>query len=198
MKKIVLLLVMLPFLAVAGHAQESRQDVSLSASGFFFPYRSGNAVHQTATLGIGGLASYRYMLTPRSALEANYQYGQNDQKFVTSALCCRRVHTRMQEVSAAYVFNFSYRNLNPFVEGGIGAYIFSPIADGSTALDGKRVTQIGALYGAGIAYEISPSFDIRAEYRGIILKSPSFGFVDDKTNRWNNVSNPVIGVAYHF
>ena len=31
------------------------------------------------------------------------------------------------------------------------------------------------MYGAGIAYEISPSFDIRAEYRGFVTKVPTFG-----------------------
>lgn len=197
MKKIVLLLVMLPFLAVAVHAQESRQDVSMSASGFYFPFRTGNTVHQNATLGIGGLASYRYMLTPRSALEANYQYAQDYQKYVTSFNSIR-VHSRIQELSAAYVFNFSYRHFNPFVEGGIGGFMFSPIASGTTDFDPKRATQIGALYGGGIAYEISPSFDIRAEYRGQVMKTPSFGLANYKTNRWYTPSNPVIGIAYHF
>ena len=57
------------------------------------------------------------------------------------------------------------------------------------------------MYGAGIAYEISPSFDIRAEYRGIVVKAPNFNVPGNilNTNRWfPTLSNPVIGVAYHF
>jgi len=56
------------------------------------------------------------------------------------------------------------------------------------------------LYGGGIAYEISPSFDIRAEYRGLVTKVPTFkDTLDDfTTNKWYNIYNPVIGVAYHF
>ncbi|HVJ08099.1 MAG TPA: outer membrane beta-barrel protein [Acidisarcina sp.] len=193
------MLILLPVLAVAGFAQESRQDVSLSVSGIIPPYISGNAVRQTGTNGLGGLASYRYMLTPRSAVELNYQYTQNANKYVTSFLPNIRIHTRMQEISAAYVFNFNFKHLNPFLEAGVGGYIFSPLKDSSTStLDAKKSTSVGGLYGGGIAYEISPSFDIRAEYRGIILKAPSFGLEQFRTNRYYNISNPVVGIAYHF
>ncbi len=52
--------------------------------------------------------------------------------------------------------------------------------------------------GAGIAYELSPSFDIRAEYRGLITKVPTMDYTPFATNKWYNIYNPVIGVAYHF
>jgi opacity protein-like surface antigen len=198
MKKILLSLALLPLSAVAGFAQESRQDVSASFAGLFPPHVVGNTVQQDATIGLGALVSYRYMLTPRSALEANYQYNQNVQKFLTSFNSIR-VHTRFQEVSAAYVYNFTFRNFNPFVEGGIGGYIFSPIKDQKTTdLDAKGSTNIGFLYGGGIAYELSPSWDIRAAYRGIVVKAPNFGLEQYRTNRYYNINNPVIGIAYHF
>lgn len=201
MKKIGLFVLLLPFLAIAGLAQESRQDISFGVTGVFPPFVSSSTnVQQTGTYGIGGLLSYRYMLTPRSALELNYQYAQNSNKFVAPFINpYYRVHTRMQEISGAYVYNFTFRNWNPFVEAGVGGYLFSPIQDTSTTiLDAKRVTNIGALYGGGISYEISPSFDIRAEYRGIIVKAPNFGVENIRTNRYYNLNNPVIGIAYHF
>jgi outer membrane immunogenic protein len=201
MKKIWLLLVLLPFLAVAGHAQESRQDVSVSGTALYFPFVEGNHVQQTATLGIGVLASYRYMLTPNSGLEANYQYSQDTQKYVTSNNA-PRVHTRVQEFSAAYVYTRNYRNWNPFVEGGIAGFIFTPLLDVQTqTLDTPQTTVIGGIAGAGVAYEISPSFDIRAEYRGQIMKEPDLiisATNNYKTGKYNWVSNPAIGVAYHF
>jgi len=59
---------------------------------------------------------------------------------------------------------------------------------------------IGGLFGAGVAYEISPSFDIRVEYRGFVAKTPDFGLPGDifKTNRYQVVSSPALGIAYHF
>jgi opacity protein-like surface antigen len=116
-----------------------------------------------------------------------------------------KVLTRTQEISGAYVRSFTYRKFNPFVEAGPSATIFLPIRNsGTTSLDVKQQTTIGGMYGAGIAYEISPSFDIRAEYRGIVTKVPNFGQgagstnFNLTTNKWFNIYEPTIGVAYHF
>ena len=198
MKKTLLLFLLLPFLAVASQAQESRQDVSVSVTGIFPPFITGNAVQQTGTYGLGGLVSYRYMLTPRSGLELNYQYAQNAQKYYTSFNNVR-VHDRMQEFSGAYVLNMTFKNWNPFIEGGPAAFIFSPLDDASTTqIDVKQQTILGAVYGGGVAYELSPSFDIRVEYRGLLMKTPNFGLEPQKTGRFYNVYNPVVGIAYHF
>ena len=72
MKKTILLLGALMLSAVAGYAQESRQDVSVSGSWLFAPSVTGNSVNKKTTQTLGLLASYRYRLTPRSALEVNY------------------------------------------------------------------------------------------------------------------------------
>jgi outer membrane immunogenic protein len=199
MKKSKLLFLLLPFLAAASYAQESRQDVSVSGSALFTPFTFGQGVRYSATNGYGVLASYRYMLTPRSAVEGNYQYLQNVNKYSTNFLPYLGVHTRFQEVSAAYVYNFTYKKFNPFIEAGLGGYILSPIDDEKTTdLTVKKQTNIGFLYGGGISYEISPSFDIRAEYRGIVMKTPNFGKPNEQTGSYYNLSNPTIGVAYHF
>jgi opacity protein-like surface antigen len=110
-----------------------------------------------------------------------------------------QVNTRTQEASVAYVRSFTYKKFNPFVEAGPGVFIFLPIRNsGTTSLDVKQQTSVGGLYGGGIAYEISPSFDIRAEYRGFVTKVPTFGVEQFTTNKWYNIYNPVLGVAYHF
>ena len=199
-KSLFLFLLLLPFLAVPAFAQESRQDISISGSGIIPPFASGNAVQLHATVGYGALVSYRYDLTPHGALEVNYQYDQNVQHF-TFPSGNYHIHDRFEEISGAYVYSFNYRNLNPFLEAGIAGVLFDPIDDSKTNTFGlSRNTNIGAIYGAGISYEISPSFDIRAEYRGIVVKTPTFGYQnnDFRTNVYYNIYNPVVGVAYHF
>jgi outer membrane immunogenic protein len=200
-----LLVVLLPAaLAVGAMAQESRQDVSLSATAIVGIDVSGSGLtNVTSTTSLGGLASYRYMLTPRSALEVNYQYSQMAFHYPSFAATDGyiRVHSRYQEISGAYVYSRNYGRYNPFVEAGIGGFIFSPIQDGGTSIyDVSRNTNIGAFYGAGLAYQISPSFDIRAEYRGLLIKVPSFNAPNNSTRTgvYTNWSNPVIGIAYHF
>jgi opacity protein-like surface antigen len=200
MKKSQSLCVLFLLLAVPVFAQESRQDISVSGSMINAPFASGNGVQLHSTPGYGALVSYRFLLTPHGGLELNYQYDQNTQRF-----CCSfgsyMIHDRFQEFSGAYVYSFNFKNLNPFIEAGPAAFIFSPIDDSKTqTFNVSRSTNVGLMYGAGIAYEISPSFDIRAEYRGLVMKTPTFNYPnnDFRTNVYYNIYDPVIGIAYHF
>jgi opacity protein-like surface antigen len=201
MKKIALIALLLAVCVAAGRAQESRQDISLSGTGLIEPFISSSTdVQVHSNTAIGALASYRYMLTPSSALEANYGISVHPNKinyYVNPNHY--QVYTRNQEISFAYVRSFTFRKFNPFVEAGLGALIFSPLRDSkTTTLDAKRQTNFSGIYGAGIAYEISPSFDIRMEYRGVVTKVPTFSDSQFTTNKWYNVYNPTVGVAYHF
>jgi outer membrane immunogenic protein len=208
MKRIAFFICLLAVCAAAARAQESRQDISLSGTALIEPYKASSTDIQVhSTTAYGGLVSYRFMLTPTSALEANYgltyqnkidYYGSHFPNGIT-------ILTRNQEISGAYVRSFVLKNFNPFVEAGPAAEIFLPIQNsGTKTQDAHQQTEIGAMYGAGFAYEISPSFDIRVEYRALVTKVPTFGDsstssnYDFSTNRWYNISVPTIGVAYHF
>ena len=207
MKKIVLVLFLLAGFAAAGRAQESRQDVSISGIGFIPPFvASSTDVQVHSNSALGALASYRFMLTPNSAIEANYGITyQNQYNFVIGNSLRIPIQTRTQEISGAFVRSFTFKKYNPFIEAGPTALIFLPIRNlGTGAQDAKQQTQVGVLYGGGIAYEVSPSFDIRAEYRAYITKVPNFGLGSSNTtenlttNKWFNIYVPTIGVAYHF
>jgi opacity protein-like surface antigen len=200
MKKIAVIAILLIMCVAAGRAQESRQDISLSGTGIIEPFiASSTDVQVHSNTAYGALVSYRFMLTPSSALEANYGITyQNKINYYVNPLHIQ-VLTRTQEMSAAYVRSFTFKKFNPFVEAGPGALIFLPIRNsGTNSLDVKQQTSIGGLYGAGIAYEISPSFDIRAEFRGFVTKVPTFGDSQLTTNKWYNIYYPAVGVAYHF
>jgi opacity protein-like surface antigen len=205
MKKIALIAFLLAVCVAAGRAQESRQDVSISGTGLVEPFiASSTDVQVHSTTAYGALASYRFMLTPSSAFEANYGITyQNKITYYSPGFAHGiQILTRTQEISGAYVHTFYYRKFNPFVEAGPGALIFLPIVNsGTTVLGAKQQTSVGGLYGAGFAYEISPSFDIRAEYRGFVTKVPTFGDPGGykfDTNKWFNIYYPAVGVAYHF
>ena len=200
MKKIAFLVALLAACVAMGRAQESRQDVSLSGFALIEPFMSSSTtVEVNSTPAYGALVSYRFMLTPSSALEANYGITyQNSIGYYVNPNHYK-ILTRTQEISGAFVKSFVFKNLNPFAEAGPVGLIFLPIVNsGTTTLDAKQQTEVGGLAGAGVAYEISPSFDIRAEYRGYITKVPTFGDSQFTTNRWYWISAPTIGVAYHF
>jgi len=209
MKKTMLLGVLM-LSAAAGYAQESRQDVSFSGAGYFGPEVHGAAnvdVFNTGALGL--VTSYRYMVTPRSALEVNYSFVQDQFRFLDSTnrglpgtpLYAQgtRIHTRQQEITAAYVYSLNLKRYSPFAEVGVGTLVFTPILDNGTGILGTKSSKgVAGLFGGGLAYELSPSFDIRVEYRGFVTKTPSFGITDFNANRYEVLSMPVIGVAYHF
>ncbi|HEV2578246.1 MAG TPA: outer membrane beta-barrel protein [Acidobacteriaceae bacterium] len=200
MKKMMLLGALLLGFVTAGHAQESRQDASISFTGVVAPDVNGLSVFPMHTTMTGGaLVSYRYMLTPRSALELNYSFAQNTIRYNSVSGYSGFVHTRQEEATGAYVYSRTYGRFNPFVEAGVGGMIFTPIKDNGTSnLDTKQNTNIGGLFGGGLAYELSPSFDIRVEYRGFVTKAPDFGYPNWKTNRYYVNQTPAIGIAYHF
>ncbi len=205
MKKTILLgAVMLA--AAAGFAQESRQDISISGLGLVGPTVHGNGVTLESSKTGGVLLSYRYLVTPHSALELNYSFAQYTNYYNINGQAVSSngggplfnpVKTRQQELTAAYVFGLTFKRYNPFVEAGVGGLVFTPIQEGSATLDAKQGTNIGGLFGGGLAYEISPSFDVRVQYRGIFIKAPSF-VPRFSTNRYEVINMPAIGVAYHF
>jgi outer membrane immunogenic protein len=202
MKKMMLLGALIVCTAAVGHAQESRQDISASFIGVYAPAVYGLVVHPMTTTTTGGLlASYRYMLTPRSAVELNYTFAQDSLVYnAPSVGVFGRVNARQQEFSGAYVYSRTYKNYNPFLEAGVGGVFFTPILDNGTNQIAvlKQQVKIGGLFGGGLAYEINPSFDIRIEYRGFLMKAPDFTYAPFNSNRYYVAMSPSLGVAYHF
>jgi opacity protein-like surface antigen len=214
MKKTMLFGVLI-LLAAVGVAQESRQDVSFSGTGLFGPTIHGTGGVVANSTGAAGLVtSYRFMLTPHSALEVNYSFAQNNLKYCVGGSCIPgyagtpgsgstqfvRIHTREQEITAAYVFGMTFKRYNPFLEAGGGTLLFTPVLDSGTRQLGinKTSKEMTGLFGGGLAYELSPSFDIRLEYRAFLVKTPSFGKDNIDAKRYEVLSMPTLGVAYHF
>jgi len=206
MKKLFFLMCLLSVVAGTGFAQDqgSRQDINLSFMGVIQPYVAStgtNTVKQTSTLGAGLYLGYRYLLTPNGAVEANYSYSHFTNKFF-SVPASARVYTGMQEATAAYVRTFPFKKFNPFLEGGGGLLFFTPIGTKTTSYDTQQTYEPTILFGGGVAYELSPSWDLRVQYRGQILNSTNFGLKNPPNNfsvgRRYIMSQPAIGLAFHF
>lgn len=209
MKKLFVLMCLVPMLAGIGHAQDqgARQDVNLSAMGVIQPYVEGNTlapatppIRLKSTLGTGLYLGYRYLLTPNGAVEANYSYSHFTSKFSAYSCCTynARIYTGMQEATAAYVRTFPFKKFNPFLEGGGGMLFFTPIGTKTTTYDTEQTYVPTVLFGGGIAYQLSPSWDLRVQYRGQIFNTPDYGLSRFKTGRRYIMSQPAIGFAYHF
>lgn len=208
MKKLLLLLILLPMLVTGAFSQDQdrgmRQDVNLSVMGVIQPYVEGTTsppIQQKSTLGLGLYLGYRYQLTPNGAVEANYSYSHFTNKFTANAAGIygsARVYTGMQESTFAYVRTIPFKRFNPFLELGGGLLYFTPIGPKTTTYDTEQTSNPVVMVGGGVAYQLSPSWDLRVQYRGMILGTPDFGLSRFKTGRKYIMSEPAIGFAYHF
>lgn len=206
MKKLFLFMCLLPIVGGMCFAQDqgARQDINLSFLGVIQPYVAStgtNTVKQHSTLGDGLYLGYRYQLTPNGAVEANYSYSHFTQKFMNSSANAR-VYTGLQEATAAYVRTFPFKKFNPFLEAGGGMFFFTPIGSKTTSYDTEQSYEPTILFGGGVAYQLSPSWDLRIQYRGQILDATNFGLKNPPNNftlgRRYIMSMPAIGFAYHF
>ena len=207
MKKLFFLFCLLAVLSPLLRAQEARQDVSFSFMGTIQPYVEGGApndVRIKSTLGTGLLLSYRFQLTPNGAVEANYSYSHFTEKFTTNtAFTPVRVYTGQQEATFAYVRTIPFKRFNPFLDLGGGIQFFTPISPGTSTYDTEQTESIVGQFGGGIAYELSPSWDLRVEYRAYVSHPPDFGLTNKLGNNFSTgrlyiVSQPAVGIAYHF
>ena len=201
MKKIAFLVFLLAACVATGRAQESRQDISLSGSALIEPFMaSSTTVEVNSTTGVrrvGQLPLYAHAVERARSQLRHYL---PEQHWVL------RQPRPLQDFDT-HPGDFGRVTSSP-LSSRTGTPLWRPVRRGSsscpsstpgtTTLDAKQQTEVGGLFGAGFAYEISPSFDIRAEYRGYVTKVPTFGDSEFTTNRWYEISVPTIGVAYHF
>src|SRR5580658_8746359 len=157
--------------ALPGLAQEAgRSEVSVQAFGSFVKSTTDNGVQQSATDSGGVLANYRFFFTSDNGVEVNYGYSLNTQTYglPTGPL---GVKAHQDEVSAAYVYRHPLRRFTPFAEAGVGALIFDP-KDTPGASTQSRAAFV---YGAGADFNLAKRVFLRAEYRGLVYDSPTFG-----------------------
>ncbi len=180
MKKIALIAFLLAVCVAAGRAQESRQDISLSGTALIEPFIasstdcSGALEPRLWRIGSATVSCLRHPAPSRP----------------TTASPTRTTFTTL----IANTNNYNVLHPHPGDFGRLRPQLHLPQVQSVCRGGAGRVhlsahpqlrhhhrwtsssrLKSAALYGAGIAYEISPSFDIRAEYRGLVTKVPTFG-----------------------
>jgi len=168
-----------------------RQNVAVQAFGSFVTTTTHNGIDNSATDSGGVLATYRYFFNTHSGVEANYGYSRNTQNYAGA----EGVKTNSHEISGAYVFRMPFRKFTAFALAGAGALVFDPrnFAGASTQ------TRASFIYGAGADFNLSHHIFMRAEYRGLVYNSPTYGLpglggLDRVTHR----AEPSVGFGYRF
>jgi opacity protein-like surface antigen len=170
-----------------------KQEVSVQAFGSFVKSTTEDGVRNSATNSGGVLGSYRYFFGVHSGVEVNYGYSLNTQNFLSSSGALG-VKNYSQEASAAYVFRLPLKRFTPFVSAGAGALVFDP-----KDFQADSQARASFVYGAGTDVTISQHVFLRAEYRGFVYDSPTYGLTGlAGTDRVTHRAEPSIGFGYRF
>ncbi len=202
MRHVAVVVGVLVFTSFAFSQDEGRWDVSLNGVGLWGKQTSGNGTSQIPTKNVGFLATVRFHIGERSALEVNWSRGNDSQKFITSTLQYR-VLTTLNEFTGAYVFRpMQTDRFKPFLLVGGGAIVFNPdntlIFESAQALEGVRQTRPAILYGGGVDYHLIRFLSLRLQYRGLFYSPPDYKLPGLFTGGHGHMAEPGVGLVVSF
>lgn len=199
MKKLTELAIILVLFAISSWAQEIRQELTVQGSGFFNKQTSDAGITNSPTNSGGVMAGYRFNLKDWLAIEGDYDYFRNSQRFFANGgttSIAMNVHAatgtaivRLPSLKAPAV-----KVVSPFVLAGGGAMFFDP--RGGSVLDVQ--TRGVFVYGGGIDVPMAKHFLLRAEYRGFVYKVPDFDLASLRADRYTHSAVPSAGLVFTF
>ncbi|HVN21301.1 MAG TPA: outer membrane beta-barrel protein [Dongiaceae bacterium] len=200
MKKWAGIALIISSLGISSWAQEVRHELTFQGSGFFNKETSDGGITNRPTNSGGVMAGYRFNLKKWLAVEGDYDYFRNEQKFLASTgttLIPMNVHaaTGIAVVKLpAFKKLPAVKLLSPFVLAGGGAMFFDP-RGGATD---KEQTRGAFVYGGGFDVPVMKHVALRAQYRGFIYKIPDFEMTNLKVDKYTHSAVPSAGLVFTF
>lgn len=183
------------FVSAPAFSQENeaaRSDVTVQVLGSFLTTTTNNGVQQSATNSGGVLATYRYFFNRYNGVEANYGYALNTQNYNVAG-AVTGVSAYAHEFTAAYVFRLPRKRWTPFALAGTGGLLFDP----NNVSGASTQTRATFVYGGGADFNLTRRIYLRAEYRGFVYNSPTFGLdALEGTARTTHRAEPSIGFGF--
>ena len=188
--------------AIAGFAQEKRNEISVQGTGFFTKDTDTKGFSRTSTNSGGMLAGYRYRLNSWASLEVNYGFTRDTQKyFATSGSSRIQSDIHQATIDESFDLPFAIGRVAPYALVGAGALVFHPTGNRGGSVRGASNDARGTfLYGAGFNYPIPfvRNVSLRAEYRGLVHQDPDFALSSLHRNKWTHTAQPSAGLVYRF
>jgi len=177
---------------------EQPSQITIQGIGLFTKSTTNENITHDATKSGGILAGYSYQFKPRLAVEANYGYTRNTQNY-SSPGSQTSIDTDVHEVMAGLMMRLpsNIRHVRPYVLGRSGALIFDPVEKSATT-GPQRQTRMAFVYGGGADFDLAANFGIRAEYRGLIYKTPDFSVDSLNIDKFTHQAQPSVGFFFRF
>ena len=199
MKKLTALAIILVVLGISSWAQEVRHEVTVQGSGFFKKQATVDGITDDPTNSGGVMAGYRFNLKNWLAVEGDYDYFRNHEKFSASSSTTSiplNVHaaTGTAIVKLPSLKMPGVKIVSPFVLAGGGAMFFDP-RGGSVS---KEQTRAAFVYGGGFDVPMAKHIALRAQYRGFVYKIPDFEMTSLKVDKYTHSAVPSAGLVFTF
>jgi hypothetical protein len=195
-------------LALAAVAQSSgngvqRSEFSLQVSGVFLSDTNNAPTTHLATNSAGLLAGYRFHINDWEALEVEYGYTRNGQRYFTPGTAPGSpgtnyaISANMQEAIANEVVTTPRIGgfLQPFIVAGGGLVFFNPRGPSAIAVSAQKRGAFN--FGVGLDFHIL-HIGARAEFQELLFKIPDFNNPLLNVDKWTNVAQPSVGLLLTF
>lgn len=179
-------------------------EFSAQVSGVYASRSFSNPVKHFDTNSVGLLLGYRYHFNGWEALEFEYGYTRNGQRYVTPPTTpglpglLVGVPASLHEfvgnevLTTPRILGF----LQPFVLAGGGAVVFRPRSPSDISPVSTQTRGAGNI-GVGFDFHIG-YIGARIEYQGLFFKVPDFHNPALTTNKYSLVSQPSAGLIFTF
>jgi opacity protein-like surface antigen len=189
----------------SGFAQDFKSEFSVQGTANL-PKNSTNIdIPHDATKSGGFLIGYRYHLNPWFALQGDYGYTRDTQKYFDPFFGETDIQANIHQLTGAAVITApSSSRVRPYGLAGIGGLFFRPTNSIDNAFigvgnnTGNNQAKAAFVYGGGVDFDISKFLALRAEYRGYVYKIPDFQLPGLASDNFTHLAQPSIGLVWRF
>jgi opacity protein-like surface antigen len=153
----------------------------------------------------GFLIGYRYHLNPWFAVQGDYGYTRDTQKYFDPFFGETDIQANVHQLTGEAVITApSSSRVRPYGLAGIGAVFFRPTNSllnsfvGVGNNTGNNQTKPAFVYGGGVDFDITRYMAFRAEYRGLVFKIPDFQLPGLASDNFTHLAQPSVGLVWRF
>jgi opacity protein-like surface antigen len=194
------------FLFIAsGFAQDYKSEFSIQGTANVPRNQDNIDIPHEATKSGGFLIGYRYHLNSWFAVQGDYGYTRDTQKYFDPFFGETDIQANVHQLTGEAVISAPSRSrVRPYALAGVGALFFRPTNSLNNSFVGvgnntdNNQTKPAFVYGGGADFDISRYLAFRAEYRGLLYKIPDFQLPGLASDNFTHMAQPSVGLVWRF
>src|SRR5580765_579802 len=191
-------------LMTSAMAQDLKSEISVQGTANLPRNNDNLDIPHHATESGGFMLGYRYHLNPWFAVQGDYGYTRDTQKYFDPFLGETDIQTNIHQLTGEAVITApSQSRVRPYGLAGIGVLFFRPTDSLNNSFVGVgngtgNQTKAAFVYGGGVDFDLSRYVALRVEYRGFLYKIPDFQIPGLATDNFTHLAQPSVGLVWRF